>query len=92
MSNRLIHFDFSLDESLQRQIRKNVVEGILTVSFAAGSKLPSSRKLAKQLEVSRNTVVLVYQSLIDEGYILSRERSGIYVSDDFQKGRLNVQQ
>jgi GntR family transcriptional regulator/MocR family aminotransferase len=91
MGNRLIHIDASLDESLQRQIRQNLVEGILTGSFPAGSKLPSSRKLAQQLQVSRNTVVLVYQSLMDEGYILSRERSGIYVNDDFQKGRLYFQ-
>ncbi|PCJ45566.1 MAG: GntR family transcriptional regulator [Gammaproteobacteria bacterium] len=91
MSNRLIYIDPTLDESLQRQIRQNLVEGILTGSFSPGSRLPSSRKLAQQLKVSRNTVVLVYQSLMDEGYIISRQRSGIYVSDEFQKGRINFQ-
>lgn len=58
MISRLIHIDHSLDESLQHQIRRSLVEGILVGSFALGSKLPSSRLLAKQLEVSRNTVVL----------------------------------
>ncbi len=90
--NRLIHIDVSLKQSLQHQIRQKLVEGILAGSFAVGSRLPSSRKLANQLQVSRNTVVIVYQQLMDEGYILSRERSGIYVSDEFQKGRLNFQQ
>ena len=41
-----------------------------------GSPVPSGRKLAHQLKVSRNTVVLAYQNLIDEGFIESRERSG----------------
>ena len=91
MSIHLIHVDGSLKESLQYQIRQKMVEGILAGSFAVGSRLPSTRKLAKQLSVSRNTVVLVYQSLLDEGYIVSRERSGIYVSDEFQKGRINIQ-
>ncbi|MFT6529525.1 MAG: GntR family transcriptional regulator/MocR family aminotransferase [Psychrosphaera sp.] len=88
MLSRLIHIEHDSDESLQSQIRRKLVEGILIGAFAAGSKLPSSRILAKQLEVSRNTVVLVYQTLLDEGYIVSRERSGIYVSEDLQQGRV----
>jgi len=72
MISRLIHIDASLNDSLQSQIRQKLVEGIIVGSFPSGTKLPSSRKLAKQLEVSRNTVVLVYQTLIDEGYIESR--------------------
>jgi len=89
MNNHLIHIDPSSTESLQNQIRQKLVDGILVGSFSIGSRLPSSRKLASQLQVSRNTVVLVYQKLMDEGYIESRERSGIYVSDEFQKGRIN---
>ena len=33
------------------------------------------------LGVSRNTVVLAYQGLLDDGYLVARERSGYYVSD-----------
>lgn len=86
MINHLIHIDHHADESLQSQIRSKMVEGILVGSFPANSKLPSSRKLAKQLKVSRNTIVLVYQTLIDEGYLLSKERSGIYVNDKINEG------
>jgi GntR family transcriptional regulator/MocR family aminotransferase len=94
MISRLIHIDATSDDSLQSQIRHKLVEGILVGSFASGTKLPSSRKLATQLGVSRNTVVLVYQALIDEGYIESRERSGIYVSNNISQGKveLNEQQ
>jgi GntR family transcriptional regulator/MocR family aminotransferase len=90
MVSRLIHIDASLDDSLQSQIRHKLVEGILVGSFALGSKLPSSRKLATQLGVSRNTVVLVYQHLMDEGYIESRERSGIYVSENLSQGKVEL--
>ncbi|NRB25646.1 PLP-dependent aminotransferase family protein [Shewanella sp.] len=89
MISRLIHIDPELSDSLQQQIRQKLVEGILVGSFAPGRKLPSSRKLAQQLKVSRNTVVLVYQSLLDEGYIISRERSGIYVSDEVRRGQVS---
>jgi GntR family transcriptional regulator / MocR family aminotransferase len=88
MTQRLIHIDPSLDESLQSQIRGRLVEGILVGSFLPGSRLPSSRKLAQQLGVARNTVVLVYQNLIDQGYIVSKERSGIYITDDIHNGRV----
>ena len=33
-------------------------------------------------------MVLVYQALLDEGFIVSRERSGIYVSEEISQGRV----
>ncbi len=75
---------FTLDDdgstSLQRQLQRKLIEAILSGYFAAGSRMPSSRKLADMLGVSRNTVVAAYEQLIDEGYLASRERSGIFVS------------
>lgn len=43
--------------------------------------MPSTRELAAELKVSRNTVVHAYDRLIGEGYLDSRERSGIFVSE-----------
>lgn len=43
--------------------------------------IPSTRKMAKSLGVSRNTVVLAYQGLLDDGYLMARERSGYYVAE-----------
>lgn len=43
------------------------------------SKLPSQRKLAEYLKVSRNTVDAAYQQLIAEGYIQSEARKGLFV-------------
>ena len=44
--------------------------------------------MAKSLGVSRNTVVLAYQGLLDDGYLVARERSGYYVSEKALERRL----
>ncbi|NKB77364.1 MAG: aminotransferase class I/II-fold pyridoxal phosphate-dependent enzyme [Gammaproteobacteria bacterium] len=64
-----------------------IVSSILEGHIAPNSALPSSRKLAKQLSVARNTVVYAYQHLVDEGFLLARERSGFYVNPEILKGR-----
>lgn len=64
-----------------------LVSGIRDGRIRAGSALPSTRKLAETLGVSRNTVVLVYEGLVEDGYLIPRERSGYYVSEDIRAGR-----
>ncbi|WP_417490522.1 PLP-dependent aminotransferase family protein [Maricaulis sp.] len=77
----LFRVDPGLSLSLQEQIRRRVMEAIAADLFPAGRKLPSSRKLATVLGVSRNTVFLAYQQLIAEGHLEARQRSGIYVAE-----------
>jgi len=84
----IITLDNASGISLQAQIRQSVVEAILGHSILPGDKLPSSRALAKQLKISRNTVILAYQALVDTGYLRPRERSGYVVSDDAPITRL----
>lgn len=67
--------------TLQAQIQQMVAEGILSGRFRAGEKLPSTRKLAAHLAVSRITVTLAYTELLSNDYLTSRGRSGYYVSD-----------
>jgi GntR family transcriptional regulator/MocR family aminotransferase len=87
MSNAIIYLDPDSELNLQAQIRQKLVDSILLGTFTPDQRLPSSRKLAEQLGVARNTVVLAYQQLIDEGYLLSRERSGLYVNAKIHEGR-----
>lgn len=68
--------------SLQAQIRQMLVAAILDEQLPAGEPIPSSREMAEQLGVARNTVVLAYQQLADEGYLVSRQRSGHFVNTD----------
>ncbi len=57
---------------LYDQIRVDIVDG----KIPSGTKLPSSRKLAADLHISRNTVELAYNRLYSEGFLVSKPRSG----------------
>jgi GntR family transcriptional regulator/MocR family aminotransferase len=87
----LIYLDPESKLNLQSQIRQKLVEAILNGTFPAGTKLPSSRKLSEQLGVARNTVVLAYDQLIEEDYLESRQRSGVFVSERILEGRVGFQ-
>lgn len=60
---------------LYQQLRTKILNGELR----AQTKLPSSRRLSSELQISRNTVDTAYQQLLSEGYIISKTRSGYYV-------------
>ena len=78
--------------SYQRQLREMIVTAILDKKLPLEVPLPSSRELAKHLGIARNTVVLAYQQLIDEGYLVSRERSGYYIDQTLLGGRVTHHQ
>ena len=88
MREQLFHLPPGREASLQSQLRERVVQVILDGHIPPGAALPSCRRLARQLGVARNTVVLAYQQLVDEGYLLSRERSGYFVNEDILAGRV----
>jgi GntR family transcriptional regulator/MocR family aminotransferase len=88
MPDTIIYLDPSSPLNLQEQIRQKLVDGILSGALPPGHKLPSSRKLAQQLEVARNTVVVAYQQLVAEGYLVSRARSGIFVNEEMLETRV----
>jgi GntR family transcriptional regulator/MocR family aminotransferase len=81
MRDWLIHIKRNETASLQTQIREALVSAILDGQLAQDEPVPSTRKMAKSLGVSRNTVVLAYQGLLDDGYLAARQRSGYYVSE-----------
>lgn len=68
--------------TLQAQVQQLIAEGILSGRFHVGEKLPSSRRLASHLGVSRITVTLAYTELVANDYLSARGRSGYYVSEN----------
>ncbi len=54
-------------------------ELITNGTFPAGTKLPSVRRCAQELSVSKTTVETAYMQLAAEGYIQSKPQSGFYV-------------
>ncbi|MBJ7537347.1 PLP-dependent aminotransferase family protein [Marinomonas transparens] len=81
MNDCLISMEFQPGRSFQQQIREKLVD-LIQKDYFGTSPLPSSRKMAQLLGVSRNTVMLVYESLVDENFLISRERSGYFVNPD----------
>jgi GntR family transcriptional regulator/MocR family aminotransferase len=65
---------------LQARLRAAVVREILGGRLAEGTALPSSRDLAQLLTLSRNTVTAAYQQLVDDGFLVARPRSGVFVA------------
>ncbi len=74
--------DPSAEGTLQARIQQMVAQGILAGRFRPGERLPSSRKMAAHLGVSRITVTLAYTELVADDYLSSRGRSGYYVSEN----------
>src|SRR5262245_19080142 len=64
---------------LYRRIYQALKVQISRGRLAPGERLPSSRALAADLRVSRNTVVLAYDQLAAEGYVAGRIRSRLAV-------------
>ncbi len=90
MLEQLLTLDHACAVSLQVQLRQQIAQAILKGSFASDKPLPSSRKLAKQLGVARNTVVLAYEHLEDDGYLIARERRGYFINSEVLKWRSEV--
>jgi GntR family transcriptional regulator/MocR family aminotransferase len=64
---------------LQKQLIDRLQQAILAGRLPAGSLLPSSRLLAAEMGVSRNTVVIAYEHLAAVGYVIA-DRQGTRVS------------
>ena len=77
----LIPLNSEIKTPMYEQIYEYIKQDILHGNFAKNTKLPSSRILAEQLNVSRSTINSAYEQLLSEGYIYSKEKKGYYISD-----------
>src|SRR5437773_7698784 len=66
--------------TLQRQLYDGLRTAILAGRLGPGRRLPSSRSLAKDLAVSRNTVAAAFGQLVAEGYAEARVGAGTLVA------------
>jgi GntR family transcriptional regulator/MocR family aminotransferase len=62
-------------EPLYRRVYHALKSAIRAGRLGPTARLPSTRTLAADLGVSRNTVMLAYEQLAAEGYVVSRHRS-----------------
>ncbi len=78
------------DQPLYRQLEGRLREIILHGGLKAGTRLPSTRQLALDLGVSRNTVVSAYDQLTVEGYLHTAHGSGTRVTANLPEHLLQV--
>lgn len=67
--------------SIYKQLFDYIKENIITGRFSPGDTLPSSRNLAHDLSISRNSVLNAYNALIAEGYVISYQGAGYRINE-----------
>jgi GntR family transcriptional regulator/MocR family aminotransferase len=67
--------------SLHRQLHRALVAMIQDGTLSAGTVLPSTRELAADLGLARNTIVAAYDQLVSEGYLANRQGARYVIVD-----------
>src|SRR6185436_8644210 len=85
-----IALDRSSTTSLYRQLYDHLRNAILSGRLAPGTRLPSTRELASELNIARNTVLNTFEQLYAESYLERRVGDGTYVSHQLPDDLLRV--
>jgi GntR family transcriptional regulator / MocR family aminotransferase len=80
LPNASIILDRSSSSALYRQLYDQLRAAILSGQLTAGMRLPSTRELADELDLARNTVMNAFDQLYAESYLERRVGDGTYVS------------
>ena len=75
----LVSLDASCADPLHRQVYDGLRDAILQGRLAPGARIPSTRVLAADLGVARNTITLAFDQLRAEGYVVGRRGGGTRV-------------
>ena len=75
----MLLIDKQSSQPLYSQLYEGLKQQILSGELPAGCALPATRKMAREYELSRNTVITAYRQLEVEGYVYSTRGSGFYV-------------
>ncbi|MFJ4780352.1 PLP-dependent aminotransferase family protein [Streptomyces sp. NPDC088762] len=76
-----LHLDLSAGRGLRAGLTEALREAARSGRLAAGTRLPSSRSLAADLGIARNTVAEAYAELVAEGWLTARQGSGTRVAE-----------
>jgi DNA-binding transcriptional regulator YhcF (GntR family) len=64
---------------LREQLTRQVILGIVSGDLGVGEKLPSVREIALRFKIHQNTVSSAYQWLEENGWVDSRQGSGVFI-------------
>lgn len=82
-----LQFDRSSKMPISVQLGCALRDMILSGALEPGQRLPSSRTLAMDQNISRTTAINVYEQLTSEGLIRSSVGAGAYVAETLREGR-----
>lgn len=88
-ANLAISLDREGEEPIYRQLIRHIRMQIESGSLPAGTRLPASRDLARQLNISRISVVNAYAELRAEGYLSAHAGRGTFVAKEGSNGSSN---
>ncbi len=76
---------FTLDETTTTppwmQLRRWLIDQISQGVYQPGDRMPTIRALATEVSMNNNTASKAYTSMIKDGYLQSRQGSGVFVND-----------
>ncbi|MBX7547340.1 PLP-dependent aminotransferase family protein [Streptomyces sp. NPDC004232] len=76
-----LHLEPTGAGGLRRGLTDALRDAVRTGRLAPGTRLPSSRTLATDLGIARNTVAEAYADLVAEGWLTARQGSGTRVAE-----------
>jgi len=76
----VVSIDHTSPAPLFRQLYEGMRAAILDGQLAAGVRVPSTRALARELGVSRHTVLTAFAYLLAEGYVEGKRGAGTYIA------------
>lgn len=82
-----IQIDEKSGKAVYLQIADAIITDIRSGRLQKGTALPGSRNLARMLEINRNTVVEALNVLLAEGWLVSKERQGTFVAENYPTTR-----
>lgn len=78
--NLLVNIDFESDLPLYKQLSQSIIDAISSGRLKAGDRVPPTRELARQLNLSRVTVLRCYKELLSRGHFEAGHGLGTRVS------------
>lgn len=77
----MLHIDRNSRQPIYQQLYEQIKQDILTKNLPVGMKITSTRALAEELQIGRNTVENAYAQLVLEGYLTNIPSSGYVVNN-----------
>ena len=78
----MIHLDYRENRPIYAQVIERFKEQISAGAMLPGERLPSVRELAAELAINPNTIQRSYRQLELEGWIVSMQGKGCFVSGE----------